>query len=73
LSFEVSANRVALRVRPEHSRVRNQPPDVELRPGRYVGGVADQLLFTVEGAKAIPATRIALSEAGLTERSHLQE
>jgi hypothetical protein len=35
--------------------------------------VPDELVFTVQGAKAIPATRIALAEAGLTERAHLQE
>jgi hypothetical protein len=35
--------------------------------------VPDELVFTVEGAKAITATRIALADAGLTERAHLQE
>lgn len=39
----------------------------------YVDGVSDELVLTVEGANAIPATPIALSEAGLTERAHLQE
>ncbi len=33
----------------------------------------DELVFTVEGAAAKPANLISLSEAGLTERSHLQE
>ncbi len=35
--------------------------------------MSDELVFTVEGAKARPAIEISLAEAGLTERSHLQE
>lgn len=35
--------------------------------------MADELLFTVSGAKALPATPITLSEAGLRERQDLQE
>lgn len=35
--------------------------------------MSDELVFTVEGAIARPARQISLSEAGLTERSHLQE
>lgn len=34
--------------------------------------MGDELVFTVKGSKAKPAT-ISLAEAGLTERSHLQE
>jgi hypothetical protein len=35
--------------------------------------VADEHVFTVAGATAVPATPISLVEAGFTERSHLQE
>ena len=35
--------------------------------------MADELLFTVDGAEALPATPISLSEAGLKEREDLQE
>lgn len=35
--------------------------------------MANELLFTVDGAKAIPARRISLAEAGLLERQHLQQ
>lgn len=35
--------------------------------------MADELLFTVQGAKAHPATPISLGEAGLKERQDLQE
>jgi hypothetical protein len=35
--------------------------------------VPDELVFTVAGSTATPAQPITLAEAGLTERSHLQE
>ncbi len=35
--------------------------------------MADELVFTVSGYVAKPATPITLAEAGLTERAHLQE
>lgn len=35
--------------------------------------MSDELVFTVEGSIAKPANQITLAEAGLTERSHLQE
>lgn len=35
--------------------------------------MADELLFTVVGSTAVPAESISLAEAGLKERSHLQE
>jgi alkylated DNA nucleotide flippase Atl1 len=35
--------------------------------------VAEEQLYTVEGAKAMPAERVTLTEAGLLERQHLQE
>ncbi len=35
--------------------------------------MSGELVFTVEGTTAMPATQISLSEAGLCERSHLQE
>ncbi|TVR02162.1 MAG: hypothetical protein EA399_00735 [Desulfovibrionales bacterium] len=35
--------------------------------------MSDELVFTVEGSIAKPANQITLVEAGLTERSHLQE
>ena len=37
------------------------------------GDGSDEVVFTVEGARATPAQRIGLGEAGLTERGHLQE
>lgn len=35
--------------------------------------MAEEQLYTVEGAKATPAERVSLTEAGLLERKHLQE
>ncbi len=35
--------------------------------------MAEEQLYTVEGAKATPAERVSLTEAGLLERQHLQE
>ncbi|WP_346535505.1 endonuclease NucS domain-containing protein [Micromonospora sp. DPT] len=35
--------------------------------------MAEELLFTVDGATAVPAGRISLAEAGLLERQHLQQ
>jgi hypothetical protein len=35
--------------------------------------MAEEQLYTVYGARATPATRISLTEAGLREREHLQE
>lgn len=35
--------------------------------------MADELLFTVDGATAVPARRISLTEAGLLECQHLQQ
>ncbi|MFE9658391.1 endonuclease NucS domain-containing protein [Micromonospora sp. NPDC006431] len=35
--------------------------------------MAEELLFTVDGATAVPAQRISLAEAGLLERQHLQQ
>jgi hypothetical protein len=35
--------------------------------------MSNELVFTVEGATAIPASQISLAEAGLLERDHLQE
>lgn len=35
--------------------------------------MADEHVFTVAGADAAPATPITLAEAGLSERTHLQE
>src|SRR4051794_24051265 len=35
--------------------------------------MADELVFTVSGATAAPATPMTLAEAGFTERTHLQE
>ncbi|MFG3702851.1 endonuclease NucS domain-containing protein [Micromonospora sp. NPDC047620] len=35
--------------------------------------MAEELLFTVDGATAVPARRISLAEAGLLERQHLQQ
>ncbi|SCL33664.1 Protein of unknown function DUF91 [Micromonospora rhizosphaerae] len=35
--------------------------------------MAEELLFTVDGPKAVPARRISLAEAGLLERQHLQQ
>jgi hypothetical protein len=35
--------------------------------------VAEELLFTVDGATALPAHPISLAEAGLLERQHLQQ
>lgn len=40
---------------------------------RYSRDVADEHVFTVAGATAVPATPMTLSEAGFTERNHLQE
>ncbi len=35
--------------------------------------MADEQLYTVEGATATPAQRVSLTKAGLLERQHLQE
>jgi alkylated DNA nucleotide flippase Atl1 len=35
--------------------------------------MAEEQLYTVEGARATPAERVSLTEAGLLERQHLQE
>lgn len=35
--------------------------------------MADEHVFTVSGADAVPALPITLAQAGLTERAHLQE
>jgi len=35
--------------------------------------VAEELLFTVDGANAVPARRVSLADAGLLERQHLQQ
>ena len=35
--------------------------------------MAEEHLYTVEGAKATPAERMTLTQAGLLERQHLQE
>lgn len=35
--------------------------------------MANEMVFTVEGAAATPAMGISLAEAGLKEREHLQE
>jgi len=35
--------------------------------------MADEFVFSVEGSKAVAASRIALADAGLAERAHLQE
>jgi endonuclease NucS-like protein len=35
--------------------------------------MADELVFTVEGAQAVPAHAVTLSNAGLMERQHLQQ
>lgn len=35
--------------------------------------MSDELVFTVDGSKAVPAKSISLAEAGLLERYHLQE
>ncbi len=35
--------------------------------------MAEEQLYTVEGAKATPAERVSLTESGLLERQHLQE
>ena len=35
--------------------------------------VSEELVFTVTGATALPAQPVSLEEAGLRERSHLQE
>ena len=35
--------------------------------------MAEEQLYTVEGAKATPAERVSLTAAGLLERRHLQE
>jgi hypothetical protein len=37
------------------------------------GAVADELLYMVDGAKAVAAQRISLADAGLLERQHLQQ
>lgn len=35
--------------------------------------MVEEQLYTVDGATAVPATRVSLTEAGLREREHLQE
>ncbi|MGH8931325.1 MAG: hypothetical protein ACRDZO_12045 [Egibacteraceae bacterium] len=39
----------------------------------YLHVVAEEQLYTVDGATVTSATRISLTEAGLREREHLQE